>query len=230
MQPHEFRPHDFWQEIHPAGSFSTAGPFNGFFPVALGDERQLRLPIRPLPDGQHALCSLIVNQASFAVVDALAQQLAEQIASLDPQVVVGLPTLGLTLAAALAQKLGHPRYVACGTSRKFWYDEGLSVPLSSITTPEQSKRLYLDPRMLPLLEGRRVVLVDDVISSGTSIVAGLSLLKAIDVQPIAIAAAMLQSERWHAALDTYGTEWRERVHGVFRTPLLTRSGEAGWLP
>ena len=84
MQPNEFRPHDFWQEIHPAGSFSTSGPFGSFFPATLRDERQLRLPIRPLPDGQHALCSLIINQASFAVVDALAQQLADQVAPLDP--------------------------------------------------------------------------------------------------------------------------------------------------
>lgn len=32
-----------------------------------------------------------------------------------------------------------------------------------VTTPVE-KRLYLDPLMLPLLEGRRIVLVDDVVS------------------------------------------------------------------
>jgi len=41
-----------------------------------------------------------------------------------------------------------------------------SRQLSSITTPTQQKRLYIDPRMLPLLQGRRVALIDDVISSG----------------------------------------------------------------
>ena len=83
-----------------------------------------------------------------------------------PDVIVGLPTLGLTLAAATAQSIGHHRYVPLGTSRKFWYDESLSVSLSSITSPDVHKRLYIDPRMLPLIEGRRVALIDDVISSG----------------------------------------------------------------
>lgn len=99
--------------------------------------------------------------------------------------VVGLPTLGLTLAAAVARHLGHKRYVPLGTSRKFWYLEELSVPMSSITT-KQEKRLYIDPRMMPLIENRRVALVDDVISSGTSIVAGLSLLAASKIEPVVV--------------------------------------------
>jgi adenine/guanine phosphoribosyltransferase-like PRPP-binding protein len=82
--------------------------------------------------------------------------------------------------------------VPLGTSRKFWYLEELSVPMSSVTT-RQEKRLYIDPRMLPLIENRRVALVDDVISSGSSIIAGLSLLAASGIRPAVIGAAMLQS-------------------------------------
>lgn len=131
------------------------------------------------------------------------------------EVVAGLPTLGLTLAAAVAQKLGHTRYVPLGTSRKFWYRDDLSVALISITTPTQQKRLYIDPRMLPLLEGRRVALIDDVISSGTSIVSGLQLLAGCGIEPVAIGAAMLQSRRWCETLDAVGPQWRERTVGVF---------------
>lgn len=222
------QPHEFWQEVHAPASFPADGPFETFYPAGFADGRQLRLPIRPLPDGRHALASLIINQASFAVVEALAEDLAKRLAALQPDVVVGLPTLGLTLAAALARHLGHTRYVPLGTSRKFWYEEKLSVPLSSITTPEQVKRLYIDPRMLPLMEGRRVVLVDDVISSGSSIVASLGLMQAVGVAPVAIGAAMLQSERWHATLDASGPEWRPLVQGVLKTPMLTSNGEGGW--
>lgn len=222
------QPHEFWQEVHARPSFPADGPFETFYPARFGDGRQLRLPIRPLPDGRHALASLIINQASFAVVEALAEDLANRIAPLKPDVVVGLPTLGLTLAAALARHLGHTRYVPLGTSRKFWYEEGLSVPLSSITTPEQVKRLYVDPRMLPLMEGRRVVLVDDVISSGSSIVAGLGLMQAVGVLPVAIGAAMLQSERWHATLDASGPEWRPLVQGVLKTPMLKKLADGRW--
>jgi adenine/guanine phosphoribosyltransferase-like PRPP-binding protein len=221
------QPHDFWQTLHPVGSFDTAGPFTNFFPATLGQGEQIRLPIRPLADGQHALASLIINQASFDVQDALAADLAPKLAAFRPEVIVGLPTLGLTLAAGVARALGHTRYVPLGTSRKFWYDETLSVPLSSITTPEQQKRLYVDPRMLPLIQGKRVALVDDVMSSGTSIVSGLTLMASLGIEPVVIGAAMLQSERWHDTLDAFGPDWRARIVSAFTTPMLNKADEEG---
>lgn len=222
------QPHDFWQKVHPAGDIAVTNGFEGAFPATLSDGRQLLLPIRPLSDGVHALASLIVNQASFAVVDALAEDLAARLRPFSPEVVVGLPTLGLTLAAEVARKLGHERYVPLGTSRKFWYEDRLSIPMSSITTPEQAKRLYVDPRMLPLIEGRRVALIDDVISSGTSIVAGLSLMDLLGVEPVVVGAAMLQSERWRPALQAFGPQWPERVRGAFATPLLEKGKDGRW--
>ncbi len=228
MQMDDITPHDFWQELHPPGSFPTDGDFTSFYVAELEDGRQLRLPIRVLADGEHALASLIVNQASFAVLDALAGQLAAKIEHFDIDIVAGLPTLGLTLAAAVAQKLGHARYVPFGTSRKFWYRDDLSVSLSSITTPEQQKRLYIDPRMLPLLQGRRVALIDDVISSGSSIVSGLQLVEACGIEPAVIAAAMLQSGRWREKLAARGAQWPDRTVGVFATPLLERTAEGRW--
>ena len=129
------------------------------------------------------------------------------------------PTLGLTVASAVATALDHPRHVPLGTSRKFWYDDDLSRPMSSITTPDM-KRLYIDPRLLPLLEGRRVLLVDDVLSTGRSISAGLALLRAIGVEPVAIGALMLQTDRWKDALGSSAPP----VFGVFSVPMLTRDG------
>lgn len=222
------QPHEFWQDVLPPKSFDAGSGYRDFFPATLEDGRQILLPIRQLSDGKHALASLIINQASFAVEEALATELATRLAPLKPDVIAGLPTLGLTLAAAVARKLGHARYVPLGTSRKFWYVDDLSVPLSSITTPDQKKRLYVDPRMLPLLEGKRVVLVDDVISSGTSIVAGLTLMETCGVEPIAIGAAMLQTERWRQPLADLASRWPECVVGVFRTPLLARGEDGAW--
>ncbi|MBX5103209.1 phosphoribosyltransferase [Rhizobium lentis] len=221
-------PHDFWQEIHPPGTFPDDQEFTVFYVAALEDGRQLRLPIRVLADGTHALASLIINQASFAVLDALAECLAEKIRPMRVEIIAGLPTLGLTLAAAVAQKLGHDRYVPLGTSRKFWYRDELSVALSSITTPTQDKRLYVDPRLLPLLTGRRVALIDDVISSGASIVSGLNLLTACGIEPVVIGAAMLQSERWRENLPDAGPQWIARTVGVFATPILERNGAGRW--
>ncbi|MDM9629008.1 phosphoribosyltransferase [Rhizobium sp. S152] len=221
-------PHDFWQEIHAPDTFYADGDFTAFYVAELDDGAQLRLPIRVLGDGRQALASLIINQASFSTLDALAERLAEKLRRFDVDVIAGLPTLGLTLAAAVAQKLGHSRYVPLGTSRKFWYRDELSVPLSSITTPTQQKRLYIDPRMLPLLEGRRVALIDDVISSGTSIVSGLELLSACGIEPAVIGAAMLQSDRWREKLAVSGPQWLERTVGVFATPVLEKTETGSW--
>ncbi|MDP8251818.1 phosphoribosyltransferase [Pseudochrobactrum saccharolyticum] len=222
------QPHEFWQKLYAPETFDVQGMHETFFPATLDDGRQLQLPIRPLSDKQHALASLIVNQAAFDVVDALSDDLAAKLKVFEPDVIVGLPTLGLTLASEVARKLGHSRYVPLGTSRKFWYEEELSVPLSSITTPDQIKRLYIDPRMLPLLDGRRIALVDDVISSGTSIVAALNLLNSRALKPVVIGAAMLQTQRWRAPLEQLGAEFAEMTRGCFTTPMLKHGENGGW--
>ncbi len=102
------------------------------------------------------------------------------------------------------------------------------MPLSSITTPEQDKRLFLDPRLLPLLEGRRVAVVDDVVSSGRSLRATLALLRAVDVAPVAVGVAMLQGDHWRTALAVDDPAWPDLVRGVFASPLLRRT-EGGWV-
>ncbi len=219
-------PHDFWQTIEPAADFDDSRVPPDAYPAAFADGRRLLLPIRPLGDGEHALASLILNQASFAVVEAIAFDLASRLMPFRPEIVVGLPTLGLTLASAVAQKLGHARYVPLGTSRKFWYREDLSVPLSSITTPEQHKRLYVDPRLPPLLRDRRVALIDDVISSGASIAAAIDHMARCEIEPAVIGAAMLQSNRWR---DKLGSEWPERTIAVLRSPMLAKTAEGRWI-
>ena len=73
--------------------------------------------------------------------------------------------------------------------------------------------------MLPLLEGRRVLVVDDVVSSGRSAAAVLRLLEKAGIRPVGIAVAMEQGARWRDLV-------RIEVRGVLRTPLL-RVVEAG---
>jgi hypothetical protein len=47
------------------------------------------------------------------------------------------------------------------------------------------------------------------------------------VTPVAIGAAMLQSNRWRDRPCAGLPDWQSRVSGVFSTPLLERDGE-GW--
>ncbi|UXN72512.1 phosphoribosyltransferase [Devosia sp. A8/3-2] len=221
-------PHHFWQQIVPPDSY-PANPTTGFldgYPATLPDGRQLLLPIRVLPgDGSRAVASLIVNQASFAVEDALAAGSADLLAPFAPDIIIGVPTLGLHTAPNVARRLGHSRIVPLGTSRKFWYDDALSEPMSSITSPNHAKTLFIDPRMLPLLEGKRVAVIDDVISSGTSMAAVMRLLAKAGIEPVAIGAAMLQGNKWHAPMQ----KWRDKIVAPLNSPLLEET-ESGWKP
>src|ERR1700726_1959838 len=219
----------YWQDLTPgiATRFSATPPYRFGYPVSLPCGRTLVLPLRRLPDGNRAVASLIANQASNIVVVALADHMATLARALDAEVVVGLPTLGLAFASLVAERLGQPRYVPLGYSRKFWYDDALSEPVSSITSPEAGKQLRLDPNLRSLIEGRRVVLIDDAISSGVTAVAAMRLLHKIGADVAGMVVAMKQTNRWETAVATLSPPLV--VRAVYGCPLFQRS-DAAWLP
>ncbi|UOM33014.1 phosphoribosyltransferase [Acuticoccus sp. I52.16.1] len=225
-------PHEVWQTLYPPGTFAVGAgvEFDTVYPATLPDGRQIALPIRALPDsgGSRAVASLIIHQAAFAVEDALADVMAERLAPFAPDVVVSVPSLGLTLGQAVARRLGHSRLVALGTTRKFWYDMELSEPSSSISSARAPKMLYLDPRMRPLLEGRRIALVDDVVSTGSSLGSVLRLLAKAEVTPCALAVAMTQTDRWRALPELAAAGLGDRVVSAFATPPLVRTPSGLW--
>jgi adenine/guanine phosphoribosyltransferase-like PRPP-binding protein len=219
----------YWQQLAadmPA-RFMDAPPYRYGYPVRLPDGRILVLPLRQLPSGENAVASLIANQASHAVIAALADAMAERSRSFEADIVVGLPTLGFAFADRVAERLGHPRFVPLGYSRKFWYDDTLSEAVQSITSPEPGKLLRLDPNMLPLLGDRRIVLVDDAISTGATAVAAVRLLRRIGVQVTGIVVAMKQTNRWQAEMATLSAP--PPVRAVYGCPLFRR-GDDGWWP
>lgn len=218
---------DYWQEVFDAvpARYSERPPYRLGYPVRLPSGRFLVLPIRRLPDRVHAVASLIANQASLAVSETLAGHMAERARTIDADLIAGLPTLGLGFASQVARLLGHTRYIPLGYSRKFWYDDRLSEPVSSITSPGAGKVLRLDPNLLPLLEGRRVLLVDDAISSGATALAAVRLLQGLGVKVAGLIVAMKQTKRWEIELRGTGLP----VRGVYSCPLF-RLGDRGWWP
>lgn len=193
-------------------------PFGERYPARMPDGSFLHMPIRPF-----GVAGLIANQASFPVIHRLADWMAEAARPLRPEVVLGMPTLGHVFAPLLAERLGHSNWVAAGYSRKLWYDDALSVRMSSVTTTVE-RRVWLDPCMLGRLEGRRILLVDDVISTGSSALAGLGLLAAVRMRPVGLCVAMIQTRRWEP-------DWPADIPVVSacETPLL-EAGEGGWFP
>jgi adenine/guanine phosphoribosyltransferase-like PRPP-binding protein len=218
----------YWQEILSDATPEAAPPggiYRFRYPARLPDGRILMLPIRRRPHTPNrGVASLIVNHASFEVVDALAAFMADLARPFEAEVVVGMPTLGLSLAAPMARLLGHRSYVPLGYSRKYWYEDRLSEPVSSITTPQGGRAVYLDPNLIPRLSGRRAVIVDDAISTGSTAVAVLRLLGKTSVRPVGMVFAMSQGGSWTAQL---GDEWQGRIRWVFESPLL-RAVAGGW--
>ena len=121
--------------IEPSGATVAAPPYRDRYPVTLVSGARLMLPIRPLPDGREAIALLMSNQTPFAVEAELGSGLTQLAAGFAPEAIVGIPTLGLDYARLVARGLGLRDYVALGNSRKFWYDDALSVPVHSVTSP-----------------------------------------------------------------------------------------------
>lgn len=216
----------YWQEILPV-DYPTPAPWRYGYPARLPDGRTLVLPIRPMTNNPNeAVASLILNQAAIDVADELGAMLANIVKDYDAEVVIGLPTLGLTLAPIVAKSLGFNRYVPLGYSRKFWYTDYLSTETSSITSPDGLKKLYLDPNMVDIIKGKKAVLIDDAVSSGKTLKASWDFLESekVGAEILAVGVLMKQSERWR---DVLGMDREDKVEWVFESPLL-RKVPGGW--
>ena len=82
-------------------------PYQESVPVQLPDGDWLDLPLLPLPpDFDTAIAFLCSNQTTFEVEDRLTTEMAKLAKQWDPEVVIGMPTLGMVYAPIVARKLG----------------------------------------------------------------------------------------------------------------------------
>jgi len=204
-------------------------PYGDFCPIPLASGLQVNLPIEPLPGTDEAIVLLMSNQTPFEVEAALSERLTELAAPLRPEAIVGVPTMGLDYARQVALRLGLPHYVACGISPKYWYDPALSVPISSITSPGAKKRLYLDPSLVERVKGKRTLIVDDVVATGGSAFAAISLMRLAGANLLGLAAPFVEGDDWKALLGTLGPEWPRRIWTIAPIPRLKRT-PGGWIP
>jgi adenine/guanine phosphoribosyltransferase-like PRPP-binding protein len=117
------------------------------------------------------------------------------------------------------------RYVPLGYSRKFWYQDELSADVSSITSPTLGlKKVYLDPHQLSLVKGKKVVIIDDAVSSGRTLQATWDMLERIGCDIQACGVVMKQGSKWK---DVLGPERSAKVVYVLESPIL-RAVEGGW--
>jgi adenine/guanine phosphoribosyltransferase-like PRPP-binding protein len=213
----------------PLSGEAARGPYRDYYPVTLCNGARLNLPLQPLPGGEQAIALLMSNQTPFEVEQALGSLLARLAAEFSPEVIVGIPTLGLDYARLVARDLGFPTYVALGNSRKFWYSDELSVPVHSVTSPGANKKLYLDPMLVERVAGKRTLIVDDVINTGGSAAAAVELLQTAGARVMGLCVILIEGEAWKDLLAAFSPDWPDRVRGLGHIPIF-RSTTDGWVP
>ena len=75
---------------------------------------------------------------------------------------------GITLAHEMALQHGDERFMVARKGAKLYMNGVIEVKVHSITTAKEQS-LYLDGADAALLKGKRVLIVDDVISTGESL-------------------------------------------------------------
>ena len=75
---------------------------------------------------------------------------------------------GIPLAHEMARQAGDARYILARKAPKLYMRDVFSVTVRSITTARE-QTLYLDGADAALIKGKRVLIVDDVISTGESL-------------------------------------------------------------
>lgn len=212
-------------EIYP----DTEPPYTNTYPVLLKDGSCLELPLQPFPDGQSAIALLMSNQTPFEVEQGITPLMTELAREAAPEAIVGIPTLGLDYARRVARSLNFPDYVALGNSRKFWYDDALSVSVKSVTSPGVQKRLYIDPGLVNRVAGKRTVIVDDVVNTGGTAVASVQLLEKAGAEVVGLVVVLTEGHDWKQRLQATGFDWQTKVSGVGHIPLFQATDE-GWNP
>lgn len=131
------------------------------------------------------------------LVQASAKALAKPLAERNPQVIVTAEAKAIPIAYALSVELTLP-YIVLRKSYKPYMGDALQSETLSITTGAP-QTLFLDEKDRALVSGRQVVLVDDVISTGSTLQGMRLIMQKANATICAEAAILTEGDRaqWH---------------------------------
>lgn len=130
------------------------------------------LAVCPLKEGLSIASFVILGDVELAV--NCAEELLKRVPPHD--IMITAESKGIPLLHEMARQSGASQYLVARKSPKLYMSSYFSVEVQSITT-ERRQTLYLDGADAKLLEGKRVLIVDDVISTGESIKAVEALIE-----------------------------------------------------
>ena len=135
-----------------------------------GIERDL--PLCPLNDELYIGAFVLFGDVELTV------KCAGALAAIAPahDIMITAESKGIPLIHEMARQLGENRYALARKAPKLYMKDVLKCQVQSITT-EASQCLYLDGDDVAAMKGKRVLIVDDVISTGQSLHALEQLVK-----------------------------------------------------
>lgn len=146
------------------------------------------LPICPVNDKLDIAAFVIFGDVEMTVHSA--EKLLEKCPEFD--YILTAEAKGIPLAYEMARQSGK-QYFICRKGAKLYMKEPVSVHVRSITT-DSVQTLYLDSLEGEQMRGKRVLIVDDVISTGESLLAVEALVKKFDAKIIAEAAILAEGD------------------------------------
>ncbi len=124
------------------------------------------LPILPLPSGiKIAFFNL---HGDSALTEHCAKKLAEKLGDCD--VLLTAESKGLQLTHCIARELGHRYYAVARKSKKLYMQDGISVGIDASITTGAEQKMYLSKHDVEILKGKKVGIIDDVVSTGASLI------------------------------------------------------------
>jgi len=132
---------------------------------------QRKLPLFEIKPGLKIAILNILGDTEL--VQACARALADRLKGMSLDILVTAESKSIPLAYALSLEIGKP-YVILRKSYKPYMGQALQAETLSITTG-QPQTLYLDEKDRDLVKSKRVVILDDVISTGSTL-QGMRLL------------------------------------------------------
>lgn len=151
-----------------------------------GLERELTLC--PLNDKLDIAAFVMFSDVELTV--AAAEELLNKCPDFD--IILTAESKGIPLGYEMARQSGKP-YVVARKSVKLYMSDPLEVTVKSITTAAE-QRLYLSAEKAELIKGKRILVVDDVISTGESLKALEKLVEAAGGSIAAEAAVLAEGD------------------------------------
>ncbi len=135
-----------------------------FYKVDL-DGFTAELPILPLPSGV-SICFFNLHGATD-----MTEHCGKKLATFakDCEVVLTAESKGLQLAHVVSRELNMPYYAVARKSKKLYMQDGISVSYGSSITTGKNQEFYLSKHDIELIKGKKVAIVDDVVSTGESL-------------------------------------------------------------